>query len=105
MMLQSEEVRIGVLAGVEGFEPSHGGIKTRCLTAWLHPNNVNFLSAMFTVCQIMAKKYYSNRSTTGERLIPLAMKPCQCIGTFFSNSSAADLLGNPAKTQAPVPVN
>ena len=54
-MLQSEEVRMGVLAGVEGFEPSHGGIKTRCLTAWLHPNNVNFLSAMFTVCQIMAK--------------------------------------------------
>lgn len=25
------------MAGVEGFEPSHGGTKTRCLTAWLHP--------------------------------------------------------------------
>ena len=26
------------LAGVEGFEPPNGGIKTRCLTAWRHPN-------------------------------------------------------------------
>ena len=26
------------LAGVEGFEPPNDGIKTRCLTTWLHPN-------------------------------------------------------------------
>lgn len=26
------------MAGVEGFEPSHGDTKNRCLTAWLHPN-------------------------------------------------------------------
>ncbi|GAC12917.1 hypothetical protein GLIP_0265 [Aliiglaciecola lipolytica E3] len=26
------------LAGVAGFEPTNGGIKTRCLTAWLYPN-------------------------------------------------------------------
>lgn len=26
------------MAGVGGFEPPHGGIKIRCLTAWLHPN-------------------------------------------------------------------
>jgi hypothetical protein len=26
------------MAGVAGFEPAHDGIKTRCLTAWLHPN-------------------------------------------------------------------
>ena len=26
------------MAGVAGFEPAHHGIKTRCLTAWLHPN-------------------------------------------------------------------
>ncbi len=25
------------MAGVPGFEPGHGGIRTRCLTAWLHP--------------------------------------------------------------------
>ena len=27
------------LAGVEGFEPSYDGIKTRCLTTWRHPNS------------------------------------------------------------------
>ena len=26
------------MAGVPGFEPGNGGIKTRCLTAWLYPN-------------------------------------------------------------------
>ncbi len=26
-----------MMAGVQGFEPQNGGIKTRCLTAWLHP--------------------------------------------------------------------
>ena len=28
------------MAGVAGFEPTNGGIKTRCLTAWLYPKNV-----------------------------------------------------------------
>jgi hypothetical protein len=27
------------MAGVAGFEPTHDGIKTRCLTAWLYPCN------------------------------------------------------------------
>jgi hypothetical protein len=27
------------MAGAKGFEPLHDGIKTRCLTAWLRPNN------------------------------------------------------------------
>ena len=31
------------LAGAVGFEPTHHGIKTRCLTAWLHPNNLHKL--------------------------------------------------------------
>ena len=26
------------MAGMEGFEPSRDGAKTRCLTAWLHPS-------------------------------------------------------------------
>ena len=26
------------VAGAEGFEPPYGGTKTRCLTAWLRPN-------------------------------------------------------------------
>src|SRR6202008_2015603 len=28
------------LAGVEGFEPPNGGIKTRCLTTWRHPKKL-----------------------------------------------------------------
>lgn len=27
------------MAGVLGFEPRNDGIKIRCLTAWLYPNN------------------------------------------------------------------
>src|SRR5690606_359677 len=27
------------VAGVAGFEPAHDGIKTRCLTTWLHPTH------------------------------------------------------------------
>ncbi len=26
------------MAGMAGFEPTHDGVKVRCLTAWLHPN-------------------------------------------------------------------
>ncbi len=26
------------MAGVVGFEPTHGGVKVRCLTAWRYPN-------------------------------------------------------------------
>ena len=26
------------MAGVVGLEPTHDGIKTRCLTTWLHPS-------------------------------------------------------------------
>ena len=32
--------KAGKMAGVEGFERSHGDTKNRCLTAWLHPNTV-----------------------------------------------------------------
>ena len=28
------------LAGAVGFEPTHGGTKTRCLTAWLRPKKI-----------------------------------------------------------------
>ena len=29
------------MAGVAGFEPANAGIKTRCLAAWRHPNNLS----------------------------------------------------------------
>jgi hypothetical protein len=28
-----------IMAGVAGFEPTHHGVKVRCLTAWLYPNS------------------------------------------------------------------
>ena len=31
--------RIFALAGKAGFEPTNDGVKVRCLTAWLLPNN------------------------------------------------------------------
>ena len=36
-VLQTSALPLGYVAmtGLEGFEPSHGGIKIRCLTAWL----------------------------------------------------------------------
>ena len=30
------------MAGVPGFEPGNGGIKTRCLTAWRYSNEIKF---------------------------------------------------------------
>src|SRR5688500_2919581 len=36
---------IYLLAGVEGFEPPNGGIKTRCLTTWRHPNCLTLRAA------------------------------------------------------------
>ena len=28
-----------IMTGVAGFEPTHNGVKVRCLTAWLYPND------------------------------------------------------------------
>jgi integrase len=36
------------LAGVAGFEPTYGGIKTRCLTTWRHPNSGARASARYS---------------------------------------------------------
>ena len=41
MLLAGKPRRAGAtscVAGVEGFEPPNGGIKTRCLTTWRHPS-------------------------------------------------------------------
>lgn len=34
------------MAGMAGFEPTHDGIKTRCLTAWLHPKHIQLFSTI-----------------------------------------------------------
>lgn len=38
MLIRCVFTAILKLAEVVGFEPTHDGIKTRCLTAWLHPS-------------------------------------------------------------------
>ena len=40
------------MAGVGGFEPPHDGIKTRCLTAWRYPSNLD-LNEAFTIAQFL----------------------------------------------------
>ena len=45
--LQGSLKLIELMAGAAGFEPTHGGIKTRCLTAWLRPcRNYSYLFRM-----------------------------------------------------------
>ncbi len=46
------------MAGVEGFEPPNGGIKTRCLTTWRHPSIYDLPTL--------------SRAWTGERFRPRA---------------------------------
>lgn len=40
------------MAGVAGFEPARDGIKTRCLTAWLHPSVVQILLFFFQTFEL-----------------------------------------------------
>ena len=50
------------LAGVAGFEPTNDGVRVRCLTAWRHPNAVNYYTAFFEEWQAflrpVLKKFY-----------------------------------------------
>src|SRR3990167_126072 len=52
--------------GVLGFEPRNAGIKTRCLTAWLHPNASSFKKRYFAFshleCQHLCTEIRSSRS-------------------------------------------
>ena len=43
------------MAGVAGFEPTHDGIKTRCLTAWRYP------CIVIQVCKIFDALSIDNR--------------------------------------------
>lgn len=51
------------MAGTVGFEPTHGGIKTRCLTAWRRPksNQLLFISGN-TEVSIHFKNFFSQFS-------------------------------------------
>ena len=47
-----------ILAGVAGFEPTSDGVKVRCLTAWLYPNDTVF--SQLSVCCIVRFKFLWN---------------------------------------------
>src|SRR5882672_4182357 len=84
------------VAGVEGFEPPDGGIKTRCLTTWRHPNRARTAGPL--------RPHLADRSTSGERLRPRQAKPRQAEGTFAQISAARACDSTATNTQAPVPV-
>src|SRR5690625_2278093 len=46
------------MAGLLGFEPRMHGIKTRCLTAWLQPNNIQWRGADSN-CRTRWERIYS----------------------------------------------
>ncbi len=75
------------MAGVEGFEPPNGGIKTRCLTAWRHPSEL------------------VSGAASGERFRPRTTYPIQRCGNRPSTSRARASSGSAAKTHEPVPVS
>ena len=59
-------VAVGPLAGAPGIEPGNGGIKIRCLTAWLRPNRDCLLRV--TPWGFKARKPEPDRRTRSERL-------------------------------------
>ena len=53
-----------VVAGAAGFEPTHNGVKVRCLTAWLYPINeeINFSSIiLYTITYKSVNEFSSSR--------------------------------------------
>ena len=66
------------LTGVQGFEPRNVWTKTRCLTAWRHPNNIwvrftNFFDcAVFTIAKgdgVLSTHLVKNLLKTQEPLV------------------------------------
>src|SRR5580693_6743005 len=86
------------LAGVEGFEPPYGGIKTRCLTAWRHPNLENYNRRTRLSAQVR------NLSSKGESFSPRAANAANAGGNSRIISQPRSLVSQAKKTQAPVPV-
>ena len=84
------------LAGVGGFEPPNGGIKTRCLTTWRHPSSHPLNRAYHPCLRSIA--------CSGERSRPRATKLSHRSGTRAAMRSASAARSKLANTHAPVPV-
>jgi len=88
------------LAGVEGFEPPYGGIKTRCLTAWRHPN----LNNSNQHARDGGAQPAASLSSKGESFSPRAKNAVHAAGTSRKISRPRASVSQAKKTQAPVPV-
>src|SRR6184192_1702174 len=99
------------LAGVEGFEPPNGGIKTRCLTTWRHPSTRRSYhphpcgwEAGAHLTPPHPPRVCRRSSWSGERSRPRATKLPQRSGTRPASRSASAALSKAVKTHEPVPV-
>src|SRR5690606_20478698 len=87
------------MAGAAGFEPTHGRIKTCCLTAWLRP-------CILSGCFGLHPSYVAllSKACNGEVLHPLATKACRVAGNRARTLSASRSFGKAPNKQLPVPV-
>ena len=80
------------MAGVEGFEPPNGGIKTRCLTTWRHPS---IRTARAETVRGRASYSRINRAARAQALVhgevfsPRATKLRPASGTCAARRSAS----------------
>ena len=98
------------MAGEEGFEPSHAGIKIRCLNQLGDSPTQPFVCrpefvAILTSNRHQTKFFYDfNKSAIGWRLSAFAFHDVQRSGICCITLSAADSSAKAQKTQAPDPV-
>src|ERR1700691_1794786 len=83
------------LAGVEGFEPPYGGIKTRCLTAWRHPKRIKNQRTRAADAQPAA-----NLSSKGAVFSPRTKKASTAGGNILRISRPRSIDSTAKKTQA-----
>src|SRR3990170_4117359 len=93
------------LAGEEGFEPSNGGIKIRCLNQLGDSPKLLMRCGMATV-HAGAFRFPDQfrNSASGCRFRPATTKPRMPPGTIRSTERACSSVGYSAKTQAPEPL-
>src|SRR5690554_7576813 len=84
------------MAGAAGFEPTHGRIKTCCLTAWLRP-------CILSGCFGLHPSYVAllSKACNGEVLHPLATKACRVAGNRARTLSASRSFGKAPNKQLP----
>ena len=88
------------LAGVEGFEPPYGGIKTRCLTAWRHPN-LKINRQRFAQATPLSRPPISQARASRSVRAPETLRNA---GGNLPTISRPCVGSQAIKTQAPVPV-